>query len=95
MADTHAEQFQRWLEETYSGDERFGAVHRLQGSGVDAGARLEAGEGSWYEVAVRLAPRDVRVGFLTSDRALNESICLLYTSPSPRDPKTSRMPSSA
>ena len=23
------------------------------------------------------------------------SICLLYTSPSPRDPKTSRMPSSA
>jgi len=74
MADTHAEQFQRWLEETYSGDERFGAVHRLQGRGVDAGARLEAGEGSWYEVAVRLAPRDVRVGFLTSDRALNESI---------------------
>ena len=24
-----------------------------------------------------------------------DSICLLYTSPSPRDPKTSRMPSSA
>ena len=24
-----------------------------------------------------------------------EMICLLYTSPSPRDPKTSRMPSSA
>ena len=24
-----------------------------------------------------------------------EDICLLYTSPSPRDPKTSRMPSSA
>ena len=24
-----------------------------------------------------------------------EKICLLYTSPSPRDPKTSRMPSSA
>ena len=25
----------------------------------------------------------------------NRSVCLLYTSPSPRDPKTSRMPSSA
>ena len=27
--------------------------------------------------------------------AHEESVCLLYTSPSPRDPKTSRMPSSA
>ena len=25
----------------------------------------------------------------------NDNVCLLYTSPSPRDPKTSRMPSSA
>ena len=25
----------------------------------------------------------------------NARVCLLYTSPSPRDPKTSRMPSSA
>ena len=28
-------------------------------------------------------------------RSLGYKICLLYTSPSPRDPKTSRMPSSA
>ena len=28
-------------------------------------------------------------------RALKHGACLLYTSPSPRDPKTSRMPSSA
>ena len=28
-------------------------------------------------------------------KGLNDKICLLYTSPSPRDPKTSRMPSSA
>ena len=27
--------------------------------------------------------------------SMNASTCLLYTSPSPRDPKTSRMPSSA
>jgi hypothetical protein len=74
MADSHAEQFQRWLEETYAGDERFGAVHKLSGSGADAGGRLEAGDGSHYEIAVRLAQRAVRVGFLTADRALNESI---------------------
>ena len=29
------------------------------------------------------------------DYEFYKSICLLYTSPSPRDPKTSRMPSSA
>ena len=28
-------------------------------------------------------------------RSLKAHLCLLYTSPSPRDPKTSRMPSSA
>ena len=31
----------------------------------------------------------------SSNRRQEASICLLYTSPSPRDPKTSRMPSSA
>ena len=29
------------------------------------------------------------------DVAAERQVCLLYTSPSPRDPKTSRMPSSA
>ena len=33
------------------------------------------------------------VGPALGQRGVN--ICLLYTSPSPRDPKTSRMPSSA
>ena len=32
---------------------------------------------------------------LAQAKALLEEPCLLYTSPSPRDPKTSRMPSSA
>ena len=31
----------------------------------------------------------------TAPPQLVENVCLLYTSPSPRDPKTSRMPSSA
>ena len=48
-----------------------------------------------------VAPNAVIIGDVTLDK--NSSIwfnttlrgCLLYTSPSPRDPKTSRMPSSA
>ena len=32
---------------------------------------------------------------LDETREITEYCCLLYTSPSPRDPKTSRMPSSA
>jgi hypothetical protein len=74
VANTHAEQFQGWLEQTYAGDERFAGLHRVDGPGVDAGLRLEAGEGSHYEIRVRLSRQEVRVGFLTTDRALNESI---------------------
>ena len=70
MSNQHGEQFQQWLEETYTGDERFAGVHRATGAGV----RLEAGEGSYYEVVVRPAERVVRVGFLTTDRAVNEAI---------------------
>ena len=33
--------------------------------------------------------------YLGDIRPVNSDTCLLYTSPSPRDPKTSRMPSSA
>ena len=36
--------------------------------------------------------QEMEVGTITGGR---DSVCLLYTSPSPRDPKTSRMPSSA
>ena len=39
--------------------------------------------------------RDFEVGFLQEDRGLKVSLCLLYTSPSPRDATLSRMPSSA
>ena len=33
--------------------------------------------------------------FVQADLMDYDAVCLLYTSPSPRDPKTSRMPSSA
>ena len=34
-------------------------------------------------------------GKVSTGKNILKSSCLLYTSPSPRDPKTSRMPSSA
>lgn len=74
MAGSPSEQFQKWLEATYSRDERFSAVHSTAGTVGDAGVRLEASEGSHYEILVRPARQEVRVGFLTTDRALNEAI---------------------
>ena len=43
---------------------------------------------------LRLYP-DPRASCLRETIAARFDVCLLYTSPSPRDPKTSRMPSSA
>ena len=56
------------------------------------------GIGPAYEDKV--GRRSIRVMDLRSEKNLDQRldsvlICLLYTSPSPRDPKTSRMPSSA
>ena len=39
--------------------------------------------------------KSINLVTLTENRAINKKICLLYTSPSPRDEKVSRMPSSA
>ena len=43
--------------------------------------------GKWSGTEVKIDGEDLLI--------MKESDCLLYTSPSPRDPKTSRMPSSA
>ena len=54
-----------------------------------------------FRVVVDKGQEMVRVDKYLFDRLTNASrnriqkACLLYTSPSPRDPKTSRMPSSA
>ena len=51
---------------------------------------------SIYEANVHASKNPGAVFILeTRDRVRYLTICLLYTSPSPRDPKTSRMPSSA
>ena len=56
----------------------------------------DQGYGATY---VDIPPQDVTDGVVrlhvTEGRIERSEICLLYTSPSPRDPKTSRMPSSA
>ena len=52
--------------------------------GCDAGACFSKGSGQ-FENAIAVAEDDVT----------RESVCLLYTSPSPRDQRGSRMPSSA
>ena len=51
-------------------------------------------------VRVETSPEDIQgmhaaKGILTARGGMTSHACLLYTSPSPRDPKTSRMPSSA
>ena len=49
---------------------------------------------SWYVVALLLAPSGYAVQDVVAD-AMTVEACLLYTSPSPRDKRQSRMPSSA
>ena len=54
-------------------------------------------ESSLMDELLRVTEQQKRDGTLDSAeiQAAANSICLLYTSPSPRDPKKSRMPSSA
>ena len=68
---------------------------------LDAGARVRVmshlgrpSEGQ-FESKYSLAPVAVRLGELLNRKVDLESDCLLYTSPSPRDQRGSRMPSSA
>ena len=63
-----------------------------------------AGSGMGRELAIELASAGANIALVeVNEETLNETadflkkynVCLLYTSPSPRDPKSSRMPSSA
>ena len=48
-----------------------------------------------YEISIQLPEFTCKCPFSGYPDFAKLNICLLYTSPSPRDPKTSRMPSSA
>ena len=57
--------------------------------------KQSAKEAAAAEIESITANIDALKADLKAKKAELKSICLLYTSPSPRDPKTSRMPSSA
>ena len=52
---------------------------------------------SYLELFAKFTPRPITTEsqFLATQNVIDSLICLLYTSPSPRDLSTSRMPSSA
>ena len=52
---------------------------------------MEGSDGKSMEKMVRKYTDDI----INLQKTSEDNTCLLYTSPSPRDPKTSRMPSSA
>ena len=51
--------------------------------------------GQLYPAAFRMTKNSSDAEDLVQETVAKAYACLLYTSPSPRDPKTSRMPSSA
>ena len=72
-------------------------LNRLQLGAVGQDAYLESRIAS-FELAFRMqmeAPHWMDLSGVSSQRAKLYGLCLLYTSPSPRDLSTSRMPSSA
>ena len=56
--------------------------------------RVSPEENEQIDAAVRLSGL-TKQDYITKRLLCRDVVCLLYTSPSPRDPKTSRMPSSA
>ena len=68
---------------------RLTAVCDVYEPNLEAGLSLTKGEGKAYRhYKELLSDKNVDIVIIATP-------CLLYTSPSPRDPKTSRMPSSA
>ena len=65
--------------------------HDVALSPADVGVQTDLPRTSVHELLTTLASR----GYLDRDDAGRYRLCLLYTSPSPRDRTRSRMPSSA
>ena len=76
-----------------------GALRAIRRATLLALGMREQGYGWNLEMQMRAARAGLRILELPVDyrrrRGGESKVCLLYTSPSPRDPKTSRMPSSA
>ena len=73
-----------------------GGLSLVLGSRVDNTKIINKDKKCFVEATFDLNGQNLEVFFSENDLDFdNHTICLLYTSPSPRDPKTSRMPSSA
>ena len=71
---------------------RFNAAHDLKGQGENARSALSTLIDCYKDVDFKVA----QMCYVASTKVLGDPyICLLYTSPSPRDATLSRMPSSA
>ena len=73
-------------------------VTAMSRNGTDFGIRVSGLGEEWFTAPVEMPEGLYFPGFSVEDANLDmgdSTICLLYTSPSPRDLSTSRMPSSA
>lgn len=67
------ESFRAYIQDTVATDDRYGPAERKDSSDQSMlSTRFMEGRSSWFEVAVRPAKREVRVGFFTTDAAINE-----------------------
>ena len=73
----------------FNAEKGFGFISREDGSDVFVHFSAIQGDG------FKTLEEGQAVTFDVEDSDRGPQACLLYTSPSPRDPKTSRMPSSA
>lgn len=72
-----ADGFRQWTLALFEGDTRFERIVEVEHAGEGDGGyvvRFEVSRQSCYEVAFRPQEQTVRIGFLTQDRTLNESI---------------------
>ena len=75
---------------------KFVIEREIPGAGALTGDQLQAISQKSCGVLRNLGPQIQWLqSYVTDNKIYCVYICLLYTSPSPRDPKTSRMPSSA
>ena len=56
---------------------------------------MDTFDGGFQELSIKINGKDTQVNLVGTHVRINLNACLLYTSPSPRDQRGSRMPSSA
>ena len=84
------------LSPLFNGINNYDCVHMLVNAGADVNFSFTMGGGESGITLLHLAcSSDYRIVELLLENGADVNACLLYTSPSPRDQRGSRMPSSA